>query len=543
MKNKFSQWLGITPAIVVAACVCISLSGYIKPAIIDVESSIKDINTKEKPAKKNVDKISSNNKSTLKLDNVENNQTYKDGKYIDEAEGFGGKVKVQVTVSNGKIADIEILNHSDGKEYMTKASALVGKIIKNQDTNVDVVSGATYSSKGIINAVRNALNKAVIDKSQVVSLENVENKSVANVKSKAPTVKKISENKSYKDGKYIGEADGFGGKVKVQVTVLNGKVTNIKVLSHSDGKEYIIKASALVDKIIKKQSTNVDAVSGATYSSNGIINAVRNALNKAAISTKKNNSSSINNKNYNNKIKITQKTKIKKGKFPYKDGTYLGKGEGYKGEITVALTIKKNTIDKIIIINNSDDPAFFNRAKAVLTKVVQGQTVEVDVVSGATFSSEGIIDSIKDALNEAKKATQGSVDTSVPDSSQALDSTIDDSIVEDSGKYQDGVYTGYAICFPDEYEDFDSYSLNVTVEIKQGKIIAVKDVYGDGDDYDTSNDWYINRAINGTSKYIGISEQFCSGKTDIDAVSGATCSSRGIINAVSDALKKAENGD
>ena len=106
MKNKFSQWLGITPAIVVAACVCISLSGYVKPAIIDVESSIKDINTKEKPAKKNVDKISSNNKSILKLDNVENNQTYKDGKYIGEAEGFGGKVKVQVTVLNGKIADI-----------------------------------------------------------------------------------------------------------------------------------------------------------------------------------------------------------------------------------------------------------------------------------------------------------------------------------------------------------------------------------------------------------------------------------------------------
>ena len=406
MKNKFSQWLGITPAIVVGACVCISLSGYVIPDIIDMASSIENINTDEKPVKKSIQKNSNDNKLTLKFDNVENNQTYKDGKYIGEAEGFGGKVKVQVTVSNGKIADIEILSHSDGKEYMSKASALV-------------------------------------------------------------------------------------------------------------------------NKIIKKQSTNVDAVSGATYSSNGIINAVRNALNKASISTKINNVNVTNN-DKSDKTKITQKTEIKKGKFPYKDGTYLGKGEGYKGEITVALSIKNNTIDKIIIIDNSDDPDFFNRAKAILTKIVQGQTVDVDVVSGATFSSEGIIDSIKDALNEAKKATQGKVDTSDPDSSEDSDESVAEEI---KNKYNDGVYTGYAVCFPDDYEDFDAYSIYVTVEIKQGKIVAVKDVYGDGDDYDTSNDWYINRAINGTSKYIGVSEQFCSGKTDIDAVSGATCSSKSIINA------------
>ena len=52
MKNKFSQWLGITPAIVVGACVCISLSGYVIPDIIDMASSIENINTDEKPVKK-----------------------------------------------------------------------------------------------------------------------------------------------------------------------------------------------------------------------------------------------------------------------------------------------------------------------------------------------------------------------------------------------------------------------------------------------------------------------------------------------------------
>ena len=67
--------------------------------------------------------------------------------------------------------------------------------------------------------------------------------------------------------------------VKVSVTVKNHKITAIKVLSNSDDAAFFNRASAgVIKNILAKQSLKVDVVSGATYSSNGIIKAVKNAL-------------------------------------------------------------------------------------------------------------------------------------------------------------------------------------------------------------------------------------------------------------------------
>ena len=81
------------------------------------------------------------------------------------------------------------------------------------------------------------------------------------------------------DGVYMGVADAFRGDVEVQVTVENQKVKDISILSYCDNEEYFFRAAPIVIQQMKdEQSLNVDAVSGATYSSNGIIHAVANAL-------------------------------------------------------------------------------------------------------------------------------------------------------------------------------------------------------------------------------------------------------------------------
>ena len=91
---------------------------------------------------------------------------------------------------------------------------------------------------------------------------------------------------AYKDGTYYGTGTGFGGTLKVKVEISGGKITDIQIMENQDGSEYISKASALINAIISSQSTNVDTVSGATYSSVGIIQAVRDALSQAAVSGK-----------------------------------------------------------------------------------------------------------------------------------------------------------------------------------------------------------------------------------------------------------------
>lgn len=89
--------------------------------------------------------------------------SYKDGTYEGSGTGFrGGTTKVSVVVKNGKITDITTVSNEDTSEFYDRAFTTVSQeIITNQSSNVDGVSGATFSSRGIMEAVQNALGKAV----------------------------------------------------------------------------------------------------------------------------------------------------------------------------------------------------------------------------------------------------------------------------------------------------------------------------------------------------------------------------------------------
>lgn len=88
--------------------------------------------------------------------------TYKDGTYTGSADGFGGPVEVSVQVENGAISDIEITAaEKEDEAYLSLAVSIIDTIIENQTAEVDTVSGATYSSTGIKNAVAQALENAV----------------------------------------------------------------------------------------------------------------------------------------------------------------------------------------------------------------------------------------------------------------------------------------------------------------------------------------------------------------------------------------------
>ena len=88
----------------------------------------------------------------------------------------------------------------------------------------------------------------------------------------------------------------------------------------------------------------------------------------------------------------------KKGNFDLTDGFYKGSGTGFAGTVSVSVEIKDKSIVAINILSTQDDEAFFNRAKGVIDKIIAGQTLDVDVVSGATYSSNGIISAVKNAL-------------------------------------------------------------------------------------------------------------------------------------------------
>ena len=93
----------------------------------------------------------------------------------------------------------------------------------------------------------------------------------------------INISSDYKDGIYEGTGYGYRPDLKVLVTIKDGLIKDISIVSHNEVGEKFYKPAFdyIPKKIIDKQTYDIDAVSGSTYSSNGVIDAVKNALSKA----------------------------------------------------------------------------------------------------------------------------------------------------------------------------------------------------------------------------------------------------------------------
>ena len=513
---------------------------------------------------------------------------YKDGTYQGSGTGFGGTITVQVTVSGGKITAVDILSASgETGSYFASAQGVVSKVLSSQSPNVDAVSGATYSSNGIIQAVQNALSQAGNSDSATPAATPTPTPKPAKKPKKDTSV-------SYKDGVYEGQAEGFDGTVTVKVTIKNGKIKKISN-TNTDTPEFFNKAwKTIKSNVISRQSTSeIDTVSGATFSSNGILGALSQALSRADQSgttdSKEEDITPTPTTVLDETVtpiptEIPQPTKTPDNPSDeqpvvklLKDGTYTGSAMGYSGKVNITLTIKDGKITEVTN-TNSDTRSFFNKAwRSIQPKILEKQSTEgIDTVSGATFSSMGILDASKIALEQAKNTeVQPSVTpepteapdstekpeptntpkpTSVPEPTTAPEPTAvpeptetpeptsvpeptdtpENSVTPEptatpeptpvpAGAYTDGTYTGIG-----EGNDGPD-SVQVTVTISGGQIVGA--TYFSYDDEE-----YVDTA------WAGILGQVMGKQSadSVDTVSGCTYSSQGIIQAFRNALNQAK---
>lgn len=575
-------------AVVVATCIGVSLHGYSTPVYaVDIPETTKNQTDEDASEQENADTAEKEKKEDKKKDEdkkEEQKSTAKgsfdvsDGTYYGTGTGFAGKIKVAVTVKDKQITAIEIVeNEADDDAFFSRAKGVIDKIISGQTLEVDVVSGATYSSNGIISAVKNALTGAA-DSGTPASTSAGASGGSSSPAGGSSSVSTVQDASAYADGTYYGTGTGFSGALTVEVVISGGKISSIQIIDTSDGDSYIQSASGLISNIIATQSTNVDTVSGATYSSVGIIEAVRNALSQAAISSDGNSNSQNTNSSSNgsgqNGNNSNDNTTAEAGKFSYKEGVYYGIAEGYLDDIKVAIVIQDKTLKAVVIVEENDDETFFKRARAVAENMVKKQTVDVDVVSGATYSSKGIIGAVKEALKEAEKATKGENNNNNNSGSNNNNGNNNngnnsnnngntnngndnngntnggnngDNENPDETKYiyADGEYTVIVPCLPNEDGDFEAYSLTMKVTISKDKITDISEIKGDGS---SDNDAYIKRAVQGTSKLPGVVTQILKKGTleEIDTVSRATCSSNSILEGCNLALetaKKVQSGE
>lgn len=412
--EKCKPFAPVVSAAVVAACVAGSLYGY-KAPVYEMKASVEDTQEQEDevPVVKTSTEETNEDEAAEEEEQAKGSFDLEDGVYQGTGTGYRGDITVAVKIKDKQIASIEILSASDDEPFFGRAKGLIDQIIKKQSTKVDTVSGATYSSKGIISAVKNALTG---EKDSGTTGSSQEGTSASQSQSTPEAVGSVQEPSAYKDGTYYGTGTGFAENLKVEVVISGGKISSIQIVETNDGSEYIQKASGVINQILGAQSTNgIDTVSGATFSSNGIIKAVRNALSQAAATetaaAENGGNTGSDGTNTENKENTDNNTTAVTGTLPYNEGVYYGTAEGYNGDITVAIVIQEKTLKAVLIIGEEDDDAFFGRALDVVTQMMKKQSTEVDTVSGATYSSKGLIQAVKNALEEAKRVTNGETDT------------------------------------------------------------------------------------------------------------------------------------
>ena len=373
------------------------------------------------------------------------------------------------------------------------------------------------------------------------------------------------------DGTYTGSARGYKSVITVQVTISGGKITDIQVVSQGDDEPYFSNARAVIQRVISSQSMNVDTVSGATYSSTGILVAIKNALLQAAGKSPVENAVVAAQQTVSRQP--ASNTSMPSGTM--KDGTYTGSGMGYNDNITVKVTVSGGKITDIVIVSSDDDEPYFTNARAVVARILSAQTTNVDAVSGATYSSKGIMAAVSDALQKAVAAAKGEdggsdggkgdggsdgkTDPVDPDPTPSPDpspSPVDPDNPDEPVRYADGTYTAYAYCADTDRPDrYDPYYVALTVTVKDGAVAGISDIHGSatgnaGDAVLTpynadDNDVYLGYAKDGRTRkgveYVGVVNQLLKGTASsaVTVVSGATYSSRAIAKAYDAALEQA----
>ena len=189
---------------------------------------------------------------------------YKTGSYTATADGFGGPVEVTVEIgSNGGITDVTIKGDKETPDIGGAAIPVLKQaILTNQTADVDGVSGATFTS----DAVRTAAGAA---------LAQAGGEEVA-------AGPKAADGNLFIPGTYTETGTGFGGEITVTTTVSENKIEDVQITGdHETENIGTFAVQMLGERILAAQSPNVDALTGATVTSNAILGAFKKTLTAA----------------------------------------------------------------------------------------------------------------------------------------------------------------------------------------------------------------------------------------------------------------------
>lgn len=192
----------------------------------------------------------------------------------------------------------------------------------------------------------------------------------------------------YTAGTYTGTAAGFSGNVKVTVTVSDEQITAIEI-DESENTNRLLgdeQLAALAQKMIAAQTPLVDGVTGATITSNAVIEAAKDALTQAGA------------QEFSEAEKITYSAED----VSYTPGTYAATKMGMNGEIAVEAVFTADSIESFTVTDHMETTGVGTAVMEILKDhILENQSLGIDIVSGATYTSLGFLDAVKDCAAQA----------------------------------------------------------------------------------------------------------------------------------------------
>ena len=185
---------------------------------------------------------------------------------------------------------------------------------------------------------------------------------------------------------YTASADGIGGPVTVEMTVEAGKITALTVVSHnetagiSDGAIERIAAA-----VVSGQTLSVDAVAGATVTSDAILAAAKACAEQAGLD-----------------VQALSVAGAQQADVQLTPGTYTATRHGHHSDITVEVKVTQDAIESVAVTKHGETTNISDTAYAILTeRIVEVQSYGIDTVAGATFTSSAVLNAVADCMEQA----------------------------------------------------------------------------------------------------------------------------------------------
>ncbi len=282
------------------------------------------------------------------------------GVFYGEAPGFtpDNLVRVSLTLDEGRITRVEASAEGDPVDYVQPALLELSRRAVDFNTGqLDVIAGATLTSRGFMRALRMALDQAAGDLPPAV-------------------LARVS-------GTFYGEGEGFSNAspVRVSLTLQDGRFVALEAVGEHETEPYATLAfEALRERALAANSAEIDVYTGATWTSRGFIEALRQALDKAADAG-----------------------------LARVSGTFYGEAEGFSNAslIQVTLVMEEGRFAQVSVVGEHETADYAEPALAALCeRAMAANSAEIDVYTGATWTSRGFIEALHQALHAAAQAGQ-----------------------------------------------------------------------------------------------------------------------------------------